>query len=268
MKLSIITINYNNKAGVEKTIKSVLSQIFIDYEYIIIDGGSTDGSLEVIKKYNKYFSYWCSEPDNGIYNAMNKGVAHAHGEYVIFMNSGDRFYNERVLFDIDLCNRNSDIISGYAKKEGQDAFMHEHSKDIILQILFSCISHQATFIKKELLERYPYDESYKIASDWKFWIETIVINNCNFEFSNVVVAIQDQTGISTSHLNTELENNERQRIIFSFFPRSIVNELRTFVIYNNNPTIKYLLYLQKKSPRIYVLLHRIVWILAWITGKR
>ena len=89
MILSIITINYNNSDGLQRTIESVLSQTWTDFEWIVIDGGSTDGSLDIIKKHASHFSFWCSEPDTGIYNAMNKGITHAKGEYLNFMNSGD-----------------------------------------------------------------------------------------------------------------------------------------------------------------------------------
>ena len=92
MKLSVITINFNNRDGLRKTIESVVNQTFKDFEYIIIDGGSTDGSVDVIKEYADRIDYWVSEPDKGIYNAMNKGIDVAKGEYCIFMNSGDCFY--------------------------------------------------------------------------------------------------------------------------------------------------------------------------------
>ena len=97
MKFSVITINYNHKEGLIHTIKSVLCQTCTDFEYIIIDGGSTDGSAEVIKEYDKAIAYWVSEKDNGVYHAMNKGVAQAHGDYLIFMNSGDCFHSSDVL---------------------------------------------------------------------------------------------------------------------------------------------------------------------------
>ena len=100
MKYSIITINYNNRDGLEMTINSVLEQTYKDFEYIIIDGGSTDGSLEVIKKHAAQIDYWVSEPDNGIYNAMNKGIRKATGDYLNFMNSGDTYHTSSVLGDI------------------------------------------------------------------------------------------------------------------------------------------------------------------------
>ena len=93
MKLSIITVNYNDAIGLERTIKSVISQTFRDFEFIIIDGGSTDKSVEIIRKYEKHIDYWVSEHDGGIYCGMNKGLRQAHGEYINFMNGGDCFYS-------------------------------------------------------------------------------------------------------------------------------------------------------------------------------
>src|SRR5574344_525947 len=111
MKLSIITINNNDAAGLEKTIKSIINQTFTDYEYIIIDGGSTDESVEVIKKYTEHIDYWVSEPDKGIYNAMNKGINQTEGEYLNFLNSGDTYYDNNVLNKIkDWLNY--DIVAG------------------------------------------------------------------------------------------------------------------------------------------------------------
>src|SRR5574344_2490955 len=112
MKLSIITINYNNAEGLEKTIKSVINQTFTDYEYIIIDGGSTDGSTDIIKKYRENIDYWVSESDKGIYKAMNKGITYTHGEYLNFMNSGDCFHSSTVLNEVARNFNNTDIIIG------------------------------------------------------------------------------------------------------------------------------------------------------------
>ena len=98
MKYSIITVNFNNKEGLLKTIESVIHQTFRDFEFIIIDGGSTDGSVDVLKEYSSQINYWVSEPDGGIYQGMNKGLRQAKGDYVNFMNSGDCFYSASVLF--------------------------------------------------------------------------------------------------------------------------------------------------------------------------
>ena len=104
----IITINYNNVDGLRKTINSVISQTFRDFEWIVIDGGSTDGSKDLINQYVEYFSYSISEPDSGVYNAMNKGIKVAHGEYFIFLNSGDYFYDKNVLEKADLILKDPD----------------------------------------------------------------------------------------------------------------------------------------------------------------
>lgn len=115
MKISIITVCFNAVGVIEKTILSVISQTYNDVEYIIIDGGSTDGTLDIVKKYENYIAYWISEPDSGIYNAMNKGVKYATGLYCNFMNAGDFFINEKVLENIFTSNRNEDLISGIAQ---------------------------------------------------------------------------------------------------------------------------------------------------------
>ena len=112
MKLSIITVNLNNRIGLERTINSVVSQTFKDFEWIVIDGGSTDGSKELITQYANHFAYWVSEPDKGIYNAMNKGIKVAKGEYLLFLNSGDWIIDERVAQDFIETSISADIISG------------------------------------------------------------------------------------------------------------------------------------------------------------
>ena len=98
MKLSIITVNFNDSEGLERTIRSVISQTFRDFEFIVIDGGSTDGSVNVIKKYENHINYWVSEHDGGIYAGMNKGLRQAKGEFVNFMNGGDSYHSPDVLF--------------------------------------------------------------------------------------------------------------------------------------------------------------------------
>lgn len=112
MKLSIITINYDNKEGLLKTILSVVNQINHDYEYIIIDGGSNDGSVDIIKDYADKIDYWVSSKDKGIYNAMNKGIDVAKGEYCIFMNSGDTFYDSNTLKLCIPCLDGTDVLAG------------------------------------------------------------------------------------------------------------------------------------------------------------
>ena len=180
MKLSIITVNYNDAAGLERTIKSVISQTFHDFEFIVIDGGSTDGSVDVIKRYANNIDYWVSEPDGGIYQGMNKGLRQAKGEYVNFMNGGDCFHSPNVLETIFFNNTEADIITG--DHEGSTHPCIGQSGISMLDLFTGAVDHQASFIRREIALRHPYDEKYRIVSDWKFFIEALVIDNCSFTF--------------------------------------------------------------------------------------
>ena len=137
MKYSIITINLNNSAGLRKTIESVVNQTFQDFEYIIIDGGSTDGSVDIIKEYSSRIDYWVSEPDRGIYNAMNKGIVQAHGDYINFMNSGDCFSKNTILEEI-YADLSFDFVFGKARTIPNNTILSP-SKNITLYSLSGCV---------------------------------------------------------------------------------------------------------------------------------
>jgi len=218
MKLSIITVNFNDAKGLERTIKSVISQTFHDYEFIIIDGGSTDGSVDIIKKYEIYVNYWVSESDKGIYSGMNKGVAQAHGTYCNFMNSGDCYYKDSTLENIFKNNINTDIFVGDAIFYANGALTDSRpSRDISLYHFYSsALPHQASFIKTTLLQNCPYDEKLKIVSDWKFFIQTIIIGNCSFKYIDCIVAKYDNHGISST--NQMKMKIEKENVLLSFFP--------------------------------------------------
>jgi len=224
MRYSIITINYNNCRGLTNTIESVVSQTYYEYEFIVIDGGSTDGSVDVIKKYADNISFWISETDKGIYNAMNKGVIHAHGDYCIFMNSGDCFYNSEVLerfTDID-----EDIIVGLVSIDEFDHIISPApQRELTLYHLYSgAIPHQGSFIRTTLLRRYPYDESLKISADWKFFLQTLIMDNCSVRYIDHYVANYDLGGVSSQ--NPELMRQEREKILHSFFPPRIIEDYK------------------------------------------
>ena len=235
MYLSIITICFNNRDGLERTIKSVISQTWRDFEWIVIDGGSTDGSKELIEHYQDQFSYWCSEPDKGIYNAMNKGIEHAKGEYLQFLNSGDILYNEKVLEEVFSLRLTDDIVSGNAVRMDNNAMVRENIENLHWQILFGTIDHQAAFIKRALFDEIRYDESLKIVSDWKFWVETIVLRNVSVKRINVLVCKQDMTGISFDEKNNQLQIEERERVLRSFFSPAIYDGIMDyFILYFNS----------------------------------
>ena len=219
MKFSIITLNYNNREGLSRTIESVVYQISTDYEFIIIDGGSTDGSVDVIKENKKRITYWISEKDNGVYHAMNKGIAQAHGDYCVFMNSGDCFHSPDVLDTIK--KHQGDIICGKVLKGNAKSPSGPRKSTITLvDLMRGSLPHQAMFIKRDLLLKHPYDENYRILSDWKFCLETIVFDNCSFRNVDVIVADYDTSGISTN--SNGLLPKERELILQEMFPPRII----------------------------------------------
>lgn len=227
MRYSIITINYNNREGLRQTIKSVLGQTYIDYEYIVIDGGSTDGSADVIREYSDKISYWVSERDHGIYHAMNKGVAHAHGDYCIFMNSGDIFYNNFVLEDVSKNNSSEDIIVGKVVIDEQDNIISPPPEGelTLYHLYWGAIPHQGAFIKTHLLLKYPYDETLKISSDWKFFLQTLIFDNCSIRYIDVYIARYDMNGFSAAH--PKLMREEKDKILQERFPpRMLADYLR------------------------------------------
>lgn len=220
MRLSVITINYNNALGLKKTLDSVFNQTSKDFEYIVIDGASSDDSVEVIKEYENIITYWVSEPDKGIYNAMNKGIARAKGDYCIFMNSGDVFYEkstiERVLVNLD----GTAVITGSTKFA--NGIIEAPSEITFVNFLRNTLAHQSSFIKTALLKKYGYDENYKIVSDWKFWIQVLVLDNLSYKSIDIVVSEYDLTGISIT--NTALRESERQKVLQSLIPMRILSD--------------------------------------------
>lgn len=215
-KLSIITINFNNRDGLRRTIESVVAQTTRDFEYIVIDGGSTDGSVEVIKEYEEYIDYWVSEPDKGIYNAMNKGVQQAHGEYCQFLNSGDWLYDNQVIETFCNISAEEDIIYGKTRFYNiphRDQFSEVKDTISFMDFYLSGIIHQSCFIKTHLCKSYAYDENYKICSDWKFFIQTLILNNCSFKSIENTIVYYNTTGISAT--NKELLVYERNHILKS-----------------------------------------------------
>lgn len=222
MKLSIITVNYNDSKGLEHTIKSVISQSFHDYEFIVIDGGSTDDSVNIIRKYEQYINYWVSEPDGGIYPGMNKGLRLAQGEYVNFMNGGDCYHSSDVLEKIFSLDTDADIITG---NHAENGLKNVGQGGVTMLDLYKwAIDHQASFIRRELALGHPYDEKYRIVSDWKFFIEALVLDNCSFYYTDTIVVDVDMDGISNT--NFELDKKEREMVLKELFPIRILEDYK------------------------------------------
>ena len=198
-KFSIITINKNKAAGLEKTCLSVVTQTFKNYDWIIIDGGSTDNSIDIIKNHSNYLSYWVSEPDSGVYNAMNKGIRKATGDYLLFLNSGDHLLHPWTL---------QELYNEMSKKSNTDIFYSNSVTDtfeITIQpdnisfdyLINNSINHQNCLFKKELFEHQLYDETYTMISDWYFMV--IKMNNSKISFIhlNTIMAMVEKIGISS-----------------------------------------------------------------------
>lgn len=172
MKVSIITVVYNAVATLEQTIKSVINQSYKNIEYIIVDGGSTDGSLEIIKKYENSIHLWVSESDNGIYDAMNKGIKLATGDIVAFINADD-WYEGNIIEKIALefQNTESDVIYGNIRRiyyNGYETVIKPPSERDLNLYITSCICHQAVFVKRGLFFQYGFfNLNYKIAADYE-----------------------------------------------------------------------------------------------------
>ncbi|WP_310557751.1 glycosyltransferase family 2 protein [Flavobacterium sp.] len=199
-KISIITINYNDAIGLEKTIVSVLNQSCLDFEYIIIDGNSTDNSKAVIREYQDSIKYWVSEPDNGIYNAMNKGINAAKGDYLLFMNSGDVLVNDPAIVSTCAEKLVEDIVAFdcFLEKDNKITGRRTHIENPTLFFAYlKGFKHQSTFIKRSLFHKVGlYDESYTIAGDYEFWIRSFLLPTTTAKSYTVPIAIFQLNGIS------------------------------------------------------------------------
>lgn len=254
MKFSIITINYNNKKGLIKTIKSVISQTFTDYEYIIIDGGSNDGSVEAIKEYSGHITYWISERDKGIYHAMNKGIVKAKGTYINFMNSGDAYYKSDTLEKVNNLINGSDFIIGkdynVDPKTGKDFITILPSRISMAMFFMWTFPHQSSFIKRSLFIDSLYDENLRITSDWKFYMEKIVYEGCSYEILDTVICDREQDGISNVLLDRMAE--ERNTILTSILPPGIYKDYKSLSHLDRSTLYKLLNLLDEEKGSKYI----------------
>lgn len=244
MKLSIITINYNNADSLRKTLASIAEQTYRDIEHIIIDGGSIDGSVEVIKEYvrtnpnnDPFFKHtikWVSEKDSGIYNAMNKGIRKATGAYVQILNSGDilaspdvteRMIDTLLTLNIKHSTENVSILYGnMVKFDYSNNRILGKSKEVeysLRQYFTSTMNHDCCYFRRDLFETYGlYDENLKIVSDWKWFLQAIGLGHVKPEYVDIDVTIFDASGISETNL--ALRNQERRQVLEELLPPAIL----------------------------------------------
>lgn len=262
MQLTIITINYNNAAGLKKTIESVLAQTSTEFEYIVIDGSSTDGSVKTIQQINQSTNQpfiWLSEPDSGIYNAMNKGIRMAKGEYIHFLNSGDWLVDERVVDKMlkqitnqeqraknkEQRNKNVDSFSTLSgesegaldilvgnviaiRPDGKVLYKKNNNNPVSLYTFYrGTIEHTSAYIRRALFDKCClYDESLKIVSDWKWYLQIAGLNHANVQFTDIYVTYFDSTGISSTNL--KLDKEERRKVLEDLVPAPILADYDNF----------------------------------------
>lgn len=203
-KLSIITVNFNNDLGLKKTIQSVLGQTYPNIEYIVIDGGSMDGSKDIIQTYENKLAFSISEPDGGIYYGMNKGILHATGDYILFLNSGDYLDSNTSVSKIMKNSSNEDLI--VYRQKFIDASTHHislsprlHENEVNVEFfLTSVFPHQATLIKRTLFDKVGlYRTDLRIVSDWAFWTDAVVRHHASFVMYNYSFSIMEKGGTSS-----------------------------------------------------------------------
>jgi len=249
MKLSVITINKNNKPGLIQTMNSVFIQSYKNFEYIIIDGDSTDGSPGFIKKNEGKISYWISEPDTGIYNAMNKAIKVAKGEYCYFLNSGDVLVSEKVFEQVFSDNNiDTSFICGNliwdkkGLKSKDNSYKNRDWSFSLYDIYAGFLSHQAFFIKRTMFSSYGfYDERLKLMSDWKLFYQAIAIHCEKVHYVDVDIAIYNTDGLSSS-IGGKVILEEKRTAARELLPEQTYKDIdRLYYLYRNGFIIDFVL---------------------------
>ena len=210
MKISVITVCFNASNLIERTIKSVINQENAVFEYIIIDGGSTDGTTKIIRKFEKQITHWISEKDNGIYDAMNKGIVAASGDYIIFMNAGDKFSNNHILASVSNSLGNHTIVSGRWNRCYSDGKVKLASPKSLNSFWVEMpICHQATFIKLDYHKNNPFDISFRLSADYNFFYNAWKNNESFSYIEDVIVDFLEAEGASTDNITTSVMEREK-----------------------------------------------------------
>jgi len=270
-KYSIITINRNNASGLRKTIESVVNQSFTDYEFIVIDGASDDDSVAIITEYINKLSFWVSEPDSGVYSAMNKGILRARGEYLLFMNSGDWFYSSFTLQNVFEHFRTEDILYGDSilYKDEFTPIILRYPKNLTVRYLVNSMPcHQAIFHKRLLFENDKFDEKYTIVADWEFILKMCVNRNASSYKVDEIIACCDGNGISSIYENV---NEERQHILQSLFPIKILDDYMDFEKLNElfeTSTLSPYLKIFLTKPKLQRFIKRIMKLSLYLTNNK
>ncbi len=229
MKLTIITINYNNAVGLQNTMASVVNQTYREFEYIVIDGNSTDGSKDIILKNEKKLTHWISEPDLGIYNAMNKGILHARGEYLLFLNSGDFLENlntiENIIYDL----KSSDIVYGNMIIDRKGVLEYAKTPEHLCfeEMIRGTLWHPVSFIKKELFSKFGlYNENNKIISDYEFFLKIIFIDRATTLHIDKFISVFNTEGIGSTDKYKVIHDKEKHDAQLRFFHPEVIKSAK------------------------------------------
>ncbi|MEO5984833.1 MAG: glycosyltransferase family 2 protein [Ferruginibacter sp.] len=242
-KISIITINLNNVAGLQKTMSSVFKQTFKDIEYIIIDGDSNDGSKKLITEKEDKLSYWISEKDSGVYNAMNKGIKKASGKYLLFLNSGDYLVDENILSKVSNELDGTGIIYGnvFLIESPRSSWTGVYPSRLSFQhFVDSSLPHPSSFIKRCVFDEVGYyDERLKIVADWKFFVDAICKFNVSYKHLDLTVSVFSLDGLSSLPANKVLIEEEKNAVFKNDYNAFIKNseELIQLRKFKNHPSV-------------------------------
>lgn len=216
-RITVITVVYNAVATLEETILSVINQDFDNFEFIIIDGGSSDGTIEIIQKLQDKITLWTSEPDKGIYDAMNKGIKMAKGDYVFFLGGDDLLYDNSVLENISsrLIDKNKIYYGNVLFKTRNVIYDGKFSS---LKIVTRNISHQSIFYPREIFDKYSFDTKYKIFADYELNLKLYGNSSYSFIYMPITVALFNDEGSSGSNVLDSCFEKDRFEIIKNNFP--------------------------------------------------
>ena len=224
MKVSVITACFNSEATIEETIRSVVKQTYEHIEYIIIDGSSTDKTLEIVDKYKDTVSKIISETDTGVYNAMNKGIKAATGDLLFFLNADDVFINELVVekFVDEAKNNSAGLLLGnilMLNKYTGELYYEDHKIVDKIRLMTSSIFHPATFFRKETFEKYGlYNENNKIVSDYE-WYVNYFQKGGDYKYIDLPISIFSLGGLSSDEKHKELHLNEYANVQSKYFSK-------------------------------------------------
>jgi len=226
MKFSIISVCKNSEKTIENTVLSVLSQSYKNFEYIIIDGASTDKTLDILDKYKDKLTKIISEPDDGLYDAMNKGIHNSFGDYIFFLNSDDRFINKDILKNVyqKVENNKKELLYGdqvFFNKEKNKISVRKHNKLNKIYLIKNTPCQPATFYRKDVFEQYGgFDTEFKIVSDQEWFLRTFLEHNISAYYLGFPITVFNQGGLSTNSNGKEKLDKERNRMFKKYFSDS------------------------------------------------